>query len=154
MLQARWPDDDAALCLPHVADAGARALTRRGYKCLGDFVHASRQKRAALSRDLNAALSAQQAEECVSLLDRMPAVTMTSGAPTPRAAAQRCTGDEAAAADHERAGNSGEDAAAQADELEVTVTLQRQGQAAGGGKGRPKGANGGQRARVYAPRCV
>jgi hypothetical protein len=144
MLQARWPDDLAGLALPHVSDAGARALASRGYQCLGDLVAKScGGGRQALARDLNDALSAQHASNCLALLDRLPSVSFAVA--LPRMGGARGRNGACEESEQREAGGVEEG------EMAVEVTLQRHD---GGSKsGRGKGAaKVGQRARVYAPR--
>ena len=173
MLQARWPDDDAALSLPAVSNAAARSLTKRGYQCLGDIVHALHSSRVQLAQHFNAALQSREAtDECLALLERMPSVAISASLPQKQAppaaprhddAAQQATGVAHDATEHsaEAQALAAQGEAIDALQQAVEVTLQRHsGAGTGGGRGKGGSRKGGrvgapgQRARVHAPRCA
>ena len=182
MLQARWPDEPAALCLPYVTEASANTLTQRGYKCLGDFVQSARGTRSknsreqqiggtqslnaghagdrdSLSRDLKAALAAHEATDCLALIDRLPSVTMSgyaAQARSKRSNNNNNTSDRHANAEDQGSASAGvpldKSSGDEQTEVAIEVTLQRQSGVATSGRG--KDVKAGQRARVYAPRCA
>ena len=134
ILQARWPDDHAALTLPHFTATTAHSLTSKGYKCLGDFVRAACADRAALTADLQTSLSQKHAADCLALLGRMPLVTMQVSPPRPHAPKDGAAAAAAAAGDDEEkpagggggGGGRGRRAAANWDKEETAERLEVQ----------------------------
>lgn len=138
VLQGQWPDDPSIKGLPHMDSAAVKALRgRRGHLC--DLIELVNSDRNKLKRDLEKVMSAGAAEDCMHVLARLPAAEMRCSKPQLRAA----PADEA-----------GPDAADDGEELEqysIQLTLKRKGLASI----RQKGSKaGGQRARVFAPRCA
>jgi hypothetical protein len=130
ILQGRWPEEPSALCLPHFTVAAAAKLAENGFSQLADFVAAGHGQQRMLTDELHRALDSNEAEACLSVIDRLPLIEMSAA---PLDAAARGGGGLGGGM------------------VELSVMLRRVQKVQAGGK---KGAgHGGQRARVFAPRC-
>ena len=112
----------------------------RGHKCghLWDLVESANNNRNKLKQDLERVLPAGAAEDCMHVLSRMPAVEMRCSKPQLQAAPEA-----------EAACDAGDSEGLK--QYRIQLTLKRKGLASVQQKGSKAG---GQRARVYAPRCA
>lgn len=141
-----WPDALSVACLPRVTKEAAAALQKAGFGQLSDAVSALHRRRGKLADALRAALpEGASAEDCLTVLQRMPSMEVRCAAPRLQGGAAGGGGVDA-----EEGAEKEEE---EVEQYDVQVTLTRHGAAASAGRG-PAGKKGSKKARVYAPRCA